>query len=295
MLRNLNTYLTNKLILGTVQLGMPYGINNSTGKPSREEAFDILTNAERAGIKLLDTAEAYGDSESIIASYIEKHPGSFRILTKFKSNSSAENIRTQVERWKQPSNEASLYSISYHNSQDLFDGTTLKEIRALKAEGKIEKIGVSIYQNDEVEKIVDSGIIDIVQMPFNLFDNWNLRGGAIQALKKANVEVHVRSIFLQGLFFKNSDTLPSILAPLSKDLKELQESCEAYGVSVSTIALNYPLKFSEIDKVLIGLETNKQLHELLNEVGKEIPASLVEKIHNMNIKENTLLDPRNWI
>lgn len=280
-----------KLILGTVQLGLNYGINNSTGKPNLEQSFDILREAYKAGIRYLDTAEAYGDSQQIIGQFHKKYPGQkFNILTKFKSIDG--NLREQFERSCADLSVNKLYSYSFHNILDVTNDLVLA-LSELKYEKKIEQIGVSVYENEQFLKAIDIPNIDIIQLPFNLFDNWGKRGDLINLARKKNKKIHVRSVFLQGLFYKDTNSYPDYLKQLIPFRNELGEMSKHFNVDISKMALSYVLKKKSIDGVLLGVESVSQLYKNLEAIDYILPEELEFQIDSINAP-HSLLDPRNW-
>lgn len=287
-----------KLVLGTVQLGLNYGINNQSGKPSQEKAFDILNTAFDNGIKTLDTAEAYGNSQEIIGRFIKKNPNkSFKIITKLAANTIVpkdqfiNHIKTNCETL----NVDFLQGYMFHNYPSFMQQETLYN-ELLKARDKqiIKKAGISLYTNEEIEYILAnySGF-DFIQIPFNLFDNASKRKELLEEAKAKNIEVHIRSVFLQGLFFKNASSLPKKLKPLEPFLKKLDLIKEKYSLNTETLALQYVMQKEYIDHVLIGVDTPQQLLGNINMSIKkqQVPHDVIDSIE---IREIELLNPSNW-
>lgn len=282
----------NKIILGTVQLGIPYGINNSSGMPSLEEAFEILDNAFHAGIDSLDTAEGYGESQKIIGKYFKLHPeNKFKILTKFKINSTS--VKKQFEKSSLELATDTFECFSFHNFNDINSGLAIDEILELKAKAKIKKIGVSVYGNEDFASAIDVDFIDVIQLPFNLLDNWSCRGELIENAKTRGKEIHVRSIFLQGLFQKKIDSFPIALQKLIPAIEELNLIAKALNISITQLAVKYALSFKEIDCVLVGVDSPDQIIELNSLEKNKLDQTILESITNIKV-DNTLLDPRNW-
>ena len=283
----------NKIILGTVQLGNLYGINNTTGKPSEVEAFGILDYCFDSGIQFLDTAEAYGDSQSIIGKYLRKNPKkTFQILTKFKGDSSS--ILDQLQKTLLDLNVTKVHTYSYHRFSDLNNEAIKKELLEIKSKGLISNIGVSIYTNEELAQAIDLDFINTIQIPFNLLDNWKQRGELILRAKSKGKNIHARSIFLQGLFYKNPDQLPASLIELAPVLCKLRELAKSYQLSINQLALGYALHFQEIDQLLIGVETKKQFQQNLEALNCRLDQELIDQIFQLQIKNPSCLDPRSW-
>lgn len=279
-----------RIILGTVQFGKYYGINNTSGKPSRDNVFEILNNALKEGIIFYDTADSYGESAAMLGEFFKLN-SSIKILA--KGSLSGRSITETVKSSLAQLGVSSVYAYSLHNTADI-DYINLNEVMELKQQGLIERFGVSVYTNEEIEKAAAISIIDIIQIPFNLLDNWNLRGESILIAKKAGKEIHCRSIFLQGLFFKDLNLLPEKLKPLSEDLEYIKNISIESNISLQDLAQNYVMSFKEIDKVLVGVETLDQLVSNLLSTEVNLPQSVIAKLQNIKIQNINLLNPGNW-
>jgi aryl-alcohol dehydrogenase-like predicted oxidoreductase len=290
--------MINKIVLGTVQLGLDYGVNNTKGKPSLNQAFDILNTAYDNGIKLLDTAEAYGNSQEVIGLFHKKFPTKkFNIISKI--NPLQLNKTTDIE--KRIYNNLTvlgikqLYTYMFHHYQSLKDNNDIYlKLIQLKKEGLIKKIGVSLYTNQELEDILENyPVFDIVQLPFNLFDNASKRKEILEQAKKRGIEIHVRSVFLQGVFFISLDKLPSKLADLKSPISKILDLSQQTKIALNSLALKYVLEKEYIDHVLIGVDSSEQLLENISVINykEQIPH---QKIDAINIKKETLLNPANW-
>ncbi|WP_431165295.1 aldo/keto reductase [Tenacibaculum halocynthiae] len=286
-----------KLILGTVQFGLNYGVNNTKGKPSSENIKNILDTAYNNGICLLDTAEAYGDSQEKIGEYHLNSSNKFEIITKFSATvkNLPFNITERIKKNIATLQVNNLYCYMFHSFKD-FDSyfkPFQKDLSSLKKEGIIKKIGVSLYTNEEFEKVLEFDDIDLIQLPFNLLDNTTKRGGILSKAVKKGIEIHTRSVFLQGLFFKKTTDLSGNLKPLNKNFDKLHNLCSD-NYKMNDLALNYVHSQEKIDKVLIGVDTVDQLLDNLSSIKKEISSDRIEEINNINVEQNELLNPSNW-
>lgn len=286
--------LINKIILGTVQFGIPYGINNRAGMPDRQQVFDILDVAGGNGISMLDTAEAYGEAEAVIAAYHRQTDRRFGIISKFSGQAQLEDYTRKkigllgVDR---------LYSYMFHNFKDYAERPDLMNgLKDLRTKGLIQKIGISVYTNEELAAVTSDADIELVQLPFNLLDNNTQRGALLEKTKEAGKEVHVRSVFLQGLFFKDSGSYPEQLAPLAPYVEKLRQLALVHEVPLNQLALNYALAQPYIDKVLIGVDSAGQLRENLHAIWPATPAyrHLFAQVNDIVVKETSLLNPANW-
>ena len=290
--------MVKKLILGTVQFGLDYGINNKLGQVSKEIIHEILDLAYFKDIKILDTAEAYGNSQQRIGDYHRNSHNRFEIITKFYANTSKDktfSIKERILNDLETLHIESLYCYMFHSFSDYNRYFSLfkDELLDLKSNGIINKIGVSIYTNEELEEVIKNNEIKLIQLPYNLLDNDVLRGNSISRAKEKGVEVHARSVFLQGLFFKNIDDLPDTLKVLNPYLNILHNLCKN-EYKMNELALNYVTGKKYIDKVLIGVDNVEHLESNLLSFNKLIPKDLVNQIESIKVKEIKLLNPSNW-
>jgi len=292
----LNKFLKNldKIILGTVQFGLDYGINNKAGRPSDIELEKILLQAYDNNIFFLDTAEAYGDAQKRIGAFHLSHPNrKFNIISKFHEPAFFGNFRIHIFNDLRELNTDILYAYLFHNLNDLKKySKNVDQLIKLKEEGFICKLGVSLYTIDEIEQVLNKfDFIDLIQIPFNIFDNINQKGNIILKMKEKGIEVHTRSAFLQGLFFNKK--LPNKLISLQPYIDILYKLSSKYSLPVSELALNYCLCQPNISKVLIGVDTESQLIENISGVN-QLSSEILEEINNIYIENTKLLNPVNW-
>lgn len=289
--------MNSKLILGTVQFGLDYGVNNNAGKPSKENIKSILDSAYNSGIQLLDTAEAYGDSQNKIGEYHNNSTNKFNVITKFSSNNEglSLNIVERVYNNLKILDVDKLYCYMFHSFDDFnkYFEKYRKDLLILKRDGIINNIGVSLYSNDELESVLKFNQITLVQLPFNLLDNNNKRGNIIKKAKAKGIEIHTRSAFLQGLFFKNTSEFTVKIKPLEPYLNLLNDLCDE-DYKMNDLALNYVCNQKNIDKVLIGVDNVQQLASNMLSEKKMITKELTNNIEVIDVKETKLLNPSNW-
>lgn len=273
-----------KLVLGTVQFGLQYGVN-SVGRPSKEAVKGILAAASKGGITTLDTSSAYGNSEEILGDCITPTER-FKIVSKYPKGETSvvEMFNGSLQRLKVDK----LYGYLLHHFEVYKNNPAVwNEFVDLKESGKVSKIGFSLYSPEELEIILENkSSFDLIQVPFNIFDRKFLP--YIKELHERGIEIHVRSTFLQGLFFMDRNALPEKLAPLRENLLQLDDYSKKTGLSISEIALNFNLHNPYIDGVLIGVDNVSQLQINLSSV-KDKPIDL-----EIDVKEKELLNPVNW-
>lgn len=290
-----DSFTTNKLILGTVQFGLRYGINNSSPKPTNIEVFEILHIAREAGISILDTADAYGNATELIGRLHHISEKSFNIITKFKEVNDEINFTSWMLYTLEKLKVQKLYACMYHSINDyLYKPHLIKELIAFYNEGVIEKIGISIYTNEQFEKVINDPSVHLVQLPFNLLDNDNIRGSLIKKAKEEGKTIHVRSVFLQGLFFINLANLPTKLKPLGKYLNLLNTLCKDLDITIQALALGYVCQNQLIDGVIIGVDNAAQLQSNLAVLSSNLPQSAIEEVNKIIVSAPELLNPVNW-
>ena len=283
----------NRIVLGGAQLGLPYGILNGGETLSREEVARILDTAAGHGIDAIDTAIAYGQSESVIG---ETAQNRFKIISKLPPipldvSNVSQWVRTQVDASLSRLKCTSLDALLLHRSQDLTDahGAELyAAINSLKVEKIIQRFGVSIYTPDELRGIIGTFDIDVVQAPLNVFDRRIL--GVIDQLTALNIEVHVRSVFLQGVLIASPKDRPQRFQPWSEHFSQFDTWVRSTGVSAMACCLGFALQQPGVAKLVIGTTSAESLTEVMNSVPNthlEVPAHLQSSIEQ-------LIDPRVW-
>ena len=282
-----------KIILGTVQLGLPYGINNALGKPNLKNALNIFALAKEYSVQTLDTAEAYGNAIEVIGKFHMLDSFRFQIISKFKY-SRGQNIKLSVQNTLQTLQIDQLFAYLLHDADQLAENEVKDNFNELKSSKLIYYAGVSIYTNKQFEQAILAEHIDVIQIPYNILDNHNLRGQLITEAKRKGKVIHVRSVFLQGLFFMKKENLPLKLIPLQKYLSGVQSLCDKFDISVEEVALNYVMANESIDGVLIGVESSNQLIKNLNAINTKIPDEIDDFINRIIVKETELLNPANW-
>lgn len=273
-----------KLILGTVQFGCRYGIN-SAGRPTEDDVRGILACAASSGISVLDTSSAYGDAEKVLGRCLAGNDG-FGIISKYPAGSgSVEDVfRTTLDQL----GKDRLYGYMLHHFSVYRQNPAVwDEFRRLRESGLCGKIGFSLYEPEELEILLEDGVdFDLLQIPRNVFDR--KFDTYLGQLADRGVEVHVRSTFLQGLFFKDRDTLPQKLLPLRPYLLQLDEFASEKGISVAQLALSYNIGNPYIEGVLIGVDNTGQLMDNVRAAVK------IDAEPDIRVKEEYLLNPVNW-
>jgi len=274
--------LSNKLSIGSVQFGLDYGISNKNGITSFEEVEEILSSALENGIKIIDTASAYGISEGVLG---KCNLDNFRIVSKFINISESNTLETQLNETIHKLKVQHLYGYLSHRPMEVVENHEIwYRLIELKKENRIEKIGFSFNSIAEIEEVLKTGFIpDIIQVPYNFLDD-RYEPYMKEFKTKFNTEIHTRSTFLQGLFFMDIDLLPTFYDPIKTILKPIKRD------QLAAQLLQYVLNKPFIDHVVIGINTKDQLIENIENSSKN--TFQLEK-HNIVIPEN-ILTPSNW-
>ena len=279
-----------KLALGTVQFGLDYGITNSDGQVSNSEVEKILDFSLKNGINVLDTASSYGNSEKVLGKI---GVNDYQVITKtIPLKDDVNEVIDGFYKSLENLNKDQIEGLLIHNINDIenkqFD-VLFNKLSKLKKEGLIKKIGFSTYTPEHIDLLLDNFEFDLIQLPFNVFDVRLIEGGQLQALKNKGVEIHARSVFLQGILL-DFDNLSDYFLSWKKQFNKYQIMVENSGFSLLEYALNFALNNREIDKVLVGLNTEKQLREIVESVKGQRQSSFnAHPIDDIN-----LLNPSLW-
>ncbi|MCX7596047.1 MAG: aldo/keto reductase [Fischerella sp.] len=284
-----------RLALGTAQFGFAYGIANQRGQISSDEARAILKVAKDAGINTLDTAIAYGESETRLG---EIGVQGWKIITKLPSLPLGD---ISIHQWVQDLCLAScqrlkvkkLYGLLLHQPMALLQPQGVELYAALKelqVAGRVEKIGISIYAPEELEALWPQFAVDIVQAPFNGLDQRIVQSGWLARLKAAGVEVHARSIFLQGLLLMTPDTRPSKFARWSDLWQRLHTWLTEARVTPLQVCLGCAFHEQGFDRILVGVDSLNQLQEILATLKTDLPCWPPELVSD----DIDLIHPSRW-
>jgi len=285
------------IVLGAVQFGLPYGIANSQGKPDIGRVREILDLAYHLGIRLLDTAAAYGDSEAVLGScgmdrwsVITKVP-SFKGTDDSDIGDAAHDV---VLRSLDRLGADSLHAILAHDRRDAAGdrGRRLRDaLSPLVASGHIGKIGVSVYGPEDMDGI-DAGNAQIVQAPLNVFDQRFITSGAASRLSATGGELHVRSVFLQGLLLMPAQERPARFAPWAEALARFDGHVEASSLDPAAYCLGFAASQAAVRRCVVGVDTPQQLSQLVTafEAGQRAG----QNANDLRSGDPGLIDPRQW-
>ncbi len=282
------------LILGTAQFGLNYGINNSSGKVNLNEVYDIFEYAFENGIQTLDTASVYGNAHEIIGGYHSKSKIKFNVITKLADGSDLTNLNIYVSEFLHVLNINSIKTLMFHNFQDY--ERNLDIIKDLKKYNtNIEKLGVSVYTNEEAKIAAMDNSIDLIQMPYNLLDNFSIRGDVLKLAKSNGKTVHTRSAFLQGLFCMDQDTNNINYLNVKAEIQKLKIIASDLCYTIEELALIYCLNNSYSDGVIIGVDTKEQLKKNVKCLNIKLSESVIETIENIVVNNVNIINPKLWV
>ena len=291
-----------KIGLGTAQFGLDYGISNSLGKTPIREVRRILDIASKNGIHTIDTASLYGDSEGVLGQCLAgRNP--FHIVTKTPQYDG--KSRTQEDAKKLESvffeslkklEQSSVYGLLVHRAGDLLarNGALLWDaMNKLKTQGLVKKIGVSVYSAEQIDPIIESFPIDLIQLPVNVLDQRLIDSGHLKILKNRGIEIHTRSALLQGLLLMDPSELPNYFSCVRPHLQYYHRYIGSRNISPLKSALDFVLNLEEVDVVIIGVAGTGQLEQVLCETGSGIEMTS-DEYRNFAWWDEKILDPSQW-
>lgn len=287
--------VSSRLVLGTAQLGLPYGVANRSGLMDQQEAARILEHAWSEGVATLDTAAAYGESERRLG---EIGVGQWRVISKLPAvpESAADVgawVRTSIERSLRLLGVPCLYGLLLHRPQQLLEPAGEALYRALlqaKDRGEVAKIGVSIYGPEDLDALGSQFAFDLIQGPMNIFDRRLNATGWLAKLHAAGVEVHIRSIFLQGLLLMEPPRRPAQF----NAWQDLWEKWDAWLEEQSLTPLQACVGFAssqhDVDGIVVGVDSLRHLRGIL-ESAKSVPVAPPAHLQTDDLE---LINPSRW-
>lgn len=286
--------LSERIGLGTAQFGLDYGISNTAGKMNEESVVRTMQVAAQAGVRVLDTAPAYGDAESIIGR-MAPSVGSFACVTKTRQlrhglDAVIDGVAESLARL----GPSPLYGLLVHAAGDLLgpEGQGLwRALADFRESGRVLRIGASVYTTEDANALMDRYPLDIIQIPFSMIDQRFLSDGTLARLNESGVEVHARSVFLQGLMFLNPVDLPPELAFAVDHLAHVHGVLSKIGVSPLTAAVNFVLHRPEIDMAIIGVTGESELQEVINAAGPQPDFDW----QSLATNDPRIVLPANWV
>jgi aryl-alcohol dehydrogenase-like predicted oxidoreductase len=287
--------------LGTAQFGTRYGISNNIGQPDEAEVGAILRHAVELGVGYLDTAASYGTAEELIGKHLPVGHN-VRIVTKLPpleaATIGAQNAQTVVKAIANSRARLKLdrlHGALIHQARDLAKPGwqyIAEALREAQTRGWILRIGASVYDVEELALVEDRLRPDLVQLPFNAVDRRLIASGSLDVLKALGVEIHARSVFLQGLLLMEPGTIPSFFEPVLGQLTRLRDQWKAAGLSPLAGCLLAAFQQRAIDVVLVGVNRLSELREIGAAITDVAGSSFV--LRGGAPVDPRYIDPRNW-
>jgi len=291
-----------RLVLGTAQLGMAYGVANITGQPDPKTAEAIVKTAWENGIREYDTAQAYGKSEEVLGNALRSLGlcSEARVITKLNPNldhldkyALEQAIKKSLSRLSVPT----LYGLMVHREAHLklWEKGLGEILQSFIRKGLTEHIGVSVYSPKKALLALEKDGIYMIQIPSNILDGRFEKAGVFVLGQEKAKEIYVRSVFLQGLILMSAEELPEHMKFASRILKILGAFSRETGLSKSDLALGYVRRAFPGTRIIFGAETSHQVKDSLKSWNRTLPDGFVERVQKkFAFVEENVLNPALW-
>lgn len=286
---------TKKLIIGTAQFGQNYGITNVKGKVPEAEIKSIFNTARSNQIHTLDTASSYGDSELVLG---DIGVSDFDVITKLPSLGSTtsdcyEVYKKAIEASLKDLKMSNIDTVLLHRPEELMSShgdAVYNALRGLKDSGLVGRIGISIYSPELLDDIYPKYLFDVIQVPINVFDRRIVSSGWLSRLSEMGVSVIARSVFLQGILLSQVNDLPAYFSQWRPHFKKWIEFYKENGLSALEASLQFIAQVPEIDKIIVGVESERQLTEIVRAIKNPV---IIESNH-LETFDLGLISPIHW-
>jgi len=301
-----NRYGISKITLGSVQLGLRYGINSS-GQPTEDETLEILEYAFANGLNAIDTCPSYGDSERRIGKFIRGTDArALFVITKLEAQDFPEEIwgdrralSEKIQReldfscWRLNLRTAPAYIVHFADEAFRDGGIILDEL--VKRKDHILAVGTSLYTGDELERCIDDERIDMVELPFSILDRRLLESGLLRRARERGLMVFARSVYLQGLVFMDPDRLPGNLGDAKEALDNVHHTAHSHRMSIGELCLRYVLSVNGVTSLIVGADNLEQLKENIRMASLgPLDKAILKEIEGLPQMPRKLIDIRSW-
>lgn len=295
--------LFHRICLGTAQFGLDYGVSNKHGKINACDVGNILKRSQKHGVHWLDTAADYGTCEEALAAHKDELR-KFKIATKSlkydpieaRPFQEIENLYRSalLQSCKKLHREhADIYYLrSPEEMLNIYGERVIEFIARLKDDGIIKKIGISVYDQNQIEKILQHFTPDIIQVPCNVLDQRLIKSGTLKDLKKMGIEIFARSAFMQGLILMQPSKTPKYFEPIRQHLKLFHHECRSHGITPIQAALSFILSQEHIDRIILGVSSLDEWEEILNIISKPMNTDL--DWTSIRLDNEDYLNPAKW-
>ncbi len=285
--------LKKKIALGSAQFGMPYGVANKNGMLNFHEILSIINLCWDEGIKTIDTARVYGIAEKNLGACLKiHHDKEWDIITKISNFKSS-----IIKQFKSSANNliVSPATILAHSSKIFLNKNFQNQVEEMKLKNQIKNFGVSLYTQDEINDVLSCSLKpDIIQLPLNILDTRLYRNGLLNQIASCGVKIHVRSVFLQGMFYLSKEELHIKFPDVELPINQLRNIAKEENLSLSELSLLWVSNLNVVNKIIIGVDSKSQLCEHLNTLEKKINNKVFEEALTIVYENKKILDPSLW-
>jgi len=290
------------LVLGTAQLGLPYGIANQTGQPNQNVATAIVREAWAHGIREFDTAQGYGTSEEALGKALSELgiSNEARIITKFDPRLDHLNARAMLRAidWSlKLLGTSRLFGVMLHREEmlSLWDNGLAEVIHRVVSSGKVKRIGVSVYEPDKAIKALNSDGIDMIQLPTNILDRRFEEAGVFKLADQKEKTIYIRSVFLQGLILMDSREIPPKMHFAKEAVEKIESLSDSVGLSRQELALGYVKSKMPNAHIIFGAEIPSQVSENVLAWQKRMPVIPINQVRTITRNvDKRILSPTLW-
>ncbi len=294
-----------KLCLGTVQFGMDYGIQGAH-QQSYEKIDEIIDYAIKHGVRVFDSASAYGEAEEILGHFFRRNEvqkKGIKVVSKlaaglFDNADKDEWAEIAVSNAQQSLDNLSVDTLEaylFHNASYIYEPYAVNALYEVKKKGLCRRVGASIYSPEEAMKVLEYREIDAIQIPYNVFDQRLDACGFFMKARERNVQVYARSTLLQGLVMMDPRDLPKGMKFAKGYLEDFESICRKYQISKLKAAVSFVEKQEGIDYIVFGVDSLEQLKEYLYMQNETKPDETIEEIRlRYNTVEERLVNPTMW-
>lgn len=288
-----------KLVLGTAQLGMNYGIANTFGKQDMGSAHKILKAAYESGARFLDSAQQYGNSEQIIGAYMRNNPNHpFRVISKLHPDIDPSGSSAVIEAIKRSYSTIGkvLTGMLIHNPAWLmsWNNGIGSAIRECIEKQYIKAYGASVYLPDELEQAISIDSMSIFQIPVNVFDRRFLEAGLIPMALARGKTFFIRSVFLQGLLVMPIEKAVQKIPQSKPYLERWHSFCQKLNMEPGAVALRYVSSAIPEGYIIVGCERPEQVITNHDWLSGTLPESAIQEINSWPIPPPEVINPVQW-
>ena len=282
--------LNKKVVIGTANFDLNYKLlkNNNI---NRRKIYSILNYCKQNKFEYFDTAQSYEFAEEILGNYSKENQCNFKVITKVKESEivSEKNLSKSIKRlYTKP------FCLLCHDYKQYLNKKNINKLLELKEKKQIKYFGVSVYNKKEIEQVIKFQKPDILQIPINILDQRLVKDNYLKEIKKKNIEIHARSIFLRGLLFYDYLEISKIFPSIKSEILKLHNNAKFENLSLSQLSLAWVNSIKEIDKLVIGITSDIELKENLEILSKKIINDNARTEFDININDDMILNPSKW-